>query len=142
MKNAAKLIFKVFGASLLLIMLGCCLSKPVAAETFSENGDWYRKINGKYWYFSINDYTSPMEGEKAAGVVYIYKGKKSYKNRKNWVGYGQYYKKGTNKYVLKYKGVKIWFTVKEKTISVKQTKGKIKGIKLKGKFKLKKRHYA
>ena len=141
MGRTTKWILKLSAASLLLLMLAGGLSKPVEAKTYSENGTWYRKINGTYWYFDINDYTSPAPGEKALGVVYIYKGKKNFSNRK-YVGYGEYYKTGTNKYVLKYSGVRIKFTVKARKVVLSQTKGKVRGRKLKGTFKLKNRHYS
>ena len=141
MKKKTVWIFKGLGTAVLMLLLAGTLAMPVFAKTYSENGTWYRKINGTKWYFDVNDYTDIAPGSKALGVVYIYKGKANF-NKRLRSGYGEYYKRGTNKYVLKYKGVRINFKVKKKSIVVSQIKGRVNGRKLKGTFKLLRRHYA
>ncbi|MGX8679876.1 MAG: hypothetical protein ACSW8B_00640 [bacterium] len=130
---------KLLLMSALLVLSLFAFIPAVHAKTYSENGTWKRKISGTYWYFDVNDYTSPSG--KARGMVYIYKGTSNYKKGKHSV-MGQYYKVKTNKYYMKYSGGKIYFTVSKKSIYVKQTKGKVAGRKLKGTFKLVKRHYS
>ena len=114
---------------------------PVSAKNYSENGAWKRKIGKTTWYFDVNDYTSREPGSKYYGVVYIFKGKKNYNNR-NFCVYAEYTKLGADKYQIKYKGGKIRFTVSANSIKLQQKSGKVKGAKLKGKFKLVTRHYA
>ena len=136
----------------LVLMLG--LTVPASADSalrtapvvlratrYSENGLWTRKIGTVTWYFDINDYTSRAPGEKAYGVVYIYRGSANL-NKHKWQAYGQYYKLGTNKYYVKYTGGKITFQVSKKTIKLTHTSGKITNRKLNGVFKLVRRHYA
>ncbi len=133
-----------FGAGIFLMLLmvaALSAAVPVSAKKYSENGTWKRKIGKTTWYFDVNDYTSREPGSKYYGSVYIFKGKKNLNSRKYCV-YAQYTKLGTNKYQIKYKGGKIRFTVSKKSIKLQQKSGKVKGVKLKGKFKLVKRHYS
>ena len=131
-----------------LLVMGVLIFSGIpaqAAKRYSENGTWKRKIGKTTWYFDVNDYTSGTPDDdpnaKYYGVVYIYKGKKNYQKHK-YVLNAEYYKISTNKYAIKYKGGKITFTVKAKSIVLKQNKGRVKGTKLKGKFKLLRRHYS
>lgn len=126
---------------MLLVVTALSVSVPVSAKTYSENGAWKRKIGKTTWYFDVNDYTSMEPGSKYYGVVYIFKGTKNY-NKFNFCVHAEYTKLGTNKYQIKYKGGKIRFTVSAKSIKLQQKSGKVKGVKLNGKFKLVKRHYA
>ena len=133
-----------FGLSIFLMLLvvaALSVTVPVSAKTYSENGAWKRKIGKTTWYFDVNDYTSRDPGSKYYGVVYIFKGTKNY-NKFNFCVHAEYTKLGANKYQIKYKGGKIRFTVSAKSIKLQQKSGKVKGVKLNGKFKLVKRHYA
>lgn len=127
----------------LLLSLLVLISVPLSAQaaTYSENGTWKRKIKGTTWYFDVNDYTSPDPDSKYLGVVYIYKGKKNF-NSNHYVVYAEYYKVAKNKYRIKYDGGKITFKVSKKYITLTQNKGKVSKTKLKGKFKLVRRHYS
>ena len=129
----------VFFVTVFLIITFCL---PVSAASYSENGTWKRKIGKTTWYFDVCDYTGiDREHEKYLGVVRIYKGTKNYKSKKTGF-YAEYYRVGKNKYAVKYKGGKISFKVGKRSMTLKQVSGKYKGTKIKGKFKLVKRHYS
>ena len=133
---------KQIGILLVTTLLLITFSLPVSAATYSENGTWKRKIGKTTWYFDVSDYTDvDREHDKYLGVVRIYKGKKNYNKKKNTL-YAQYYRAGKNKYAIKYAGGKISFKVGKSKMTVKQVSGKCKGKKLKGTFKLVKRHYS
>lgn len=129
----------LFITALLLIM--SFLSTSVFASLPEDNGIYKKKINGSTWYFTVNDYTDRTSSTKYLGEVHIYKGKKNFDNNKMCFN-GQYYKSGNHKYTVKTGSVKITFTVKSNYIQVKQSKGKIKGTKMSGKFTLVRHRYA
>ena len=141
MKRRLKMVI----LAILVVLPALVTAVPASAKAYSENGTWKRKIGKTTWYFDVNDYTSGTPDEdptaKYWGVVYIYKGTSNFNKHKYCVNAG-YTKLGTNKYQIKYKGGKIRFTVKAKSITLQQKSGKVKGTKLNGKFKLVRRHYS
>ncbi len=130
---------------LLLAMIVMETAVPVQAKRYSENGTWKKKIGSKTWYFDVNDYTSGTPDDdpnaKYYGVVYIFRGKTNM-NKFKYSKMAEYYKKGTNKYCIKYKGGRITFKVYSKYLMLTQNTGTVSGTKLSGKFTLVRRHYS
>lgn len=134
-------LWKPLACLLLAVVMLAGVPMTAQAKNYSENGTWKKKIKGTTWYFDVNDYTSREPGAKYYGTVYIYKGKSNF-NKRNYCVYGQYYKVSKNKYRIDYDGGRITFKVAKKKLTLTQNKGKVKGTKLKGTFKLVRRHYA
>lgn len=110
---------------------------------FYYPGEYYKKITGNTYYVSLNEY-SAKEDRYSDGALYIYKN-----NAKEPVFSGHIWRIGKNKYKCtpgdykKKKGKTYFnFTVKKKTIVVKQKRTVIKGISINGTYKIKKRLYS
>lgn len=103
----------------------------------SYSGVYKKKIKGKTYYISLNEYTSKY-GEKNDGAVYVFKGKSNYKKFNYcWIGYIRRVKKNQYKCINEKGKVYFTFTIKNsKTIVVKQKRKIVKGVNLKGKYKL------
>ncbi len=129
----------------LLIMIPAP-SQAYAAPEYTGSNGWLhysglymKKIKGKNIYISLNEYSS-KEWTDEDGQLYIFKGKKNEKKfNPTLVGYIKRIKKNKYKCIKDGKCMFV-FVVKKNSIVLSQKRTVIKGMKLKGTFKKKKKY--